>query len=327
MKVIIHTVAHMLNAVWFLDVGIANAFRVLGHSVRMVTYGDALPDPEDFCPDLSISCFHPAYSAETDYEGLMRLKAEFGTKIVVWGFPFGVPAANYTDEHEGLHPNRHLRLMARGLFDLCITYYPPDGVDFYYRPWTEDFGIPVRSLPFAADTTVFKPTVAREKLRTDLCFIGAIHRTKTHPFHAYVAPLLNRYQLAVSGRGWETWPVRTLTVIYGDEPSLLSSSSIALNLHMDLSREVPGMPVNMRTFQSIAGGAFEVSDHVPSIRSYFTDEEIPTACSPEEYEEIIDHFMRHPEQRYTYWKCAYDRTLAHHTYEHRVKELLGVLFA
>jgi glycosyl transferase family 1 len=325
MNILIHTVPYMMNAVYFIDIGYANAFQELGHHVRLMEYGSPLPDAEAFIPDISISCFHIAYSQHTDYSTLARYKKEYGTRIVIWGAPFDVPAGRYTDEHNGLHPERHRRLMESGLFDLCITFYPPEGIQRYYRYWMDTLGIPVHSLPLAADTSVFKPCEPQERYQTDLCFIGAIHRTKKIPFCTYIRPLLGRHRLTAVGKGWDGWPVTRMSIPYGEESKLLSSASLAPNVHMDLSREIPGMPPNMRTFQSIAGGGLVVSDNVPALRCYFRENEIPMGDTPEDYADKAAYFTDHPDERNAFWSRAYKRLLDEHTYIHRAKSLLEEL--
>jgi len=325
MKVLIYTVPYMMNATYYIDIGYANAFRVLGHDVHLLQYGNPLPDERIFVPDISISCFHIAYSEKTDYAMLAKYKERFGTRIVVWGLPFDVPAQRYTDELAGMHPKSHLDMMEREFFDLCLTFYPAEGVEMYYRPWSDEFGIPVLSLPLAADTSVFNPCKGVNEYRSNLGFIGGIHRTKQDPFDTYIRPLLDRYTMVAAGKGWDGWPVKRISLAYGEEPRVLSSASVIPNIHMDLSREVPAMPPNMRTFQSIAGGGFVVSDHVPALRHYFQEEEVPMGLEPDDYMEKIDFFMNHPEERHQYWSRAYSRLLEEHTYVHRVRRLLAEL--
>jgi len=322
MNILIHTVPYMMNATYFIDIGYANAFREMGHNVYRLEYGDPLPDKKVFIPDISISYFHIAYSEKTDYRTLAEYKKEYGTRIVIWGSPFNVPAEKYTDEHTGLHPTRHLTMLKEDIFDLCITFYPPEGIEMYYRHWTDEFGIPVLALPLAADTSVFSPCEAEDLYKTDLCFIGGIHRTKQGPFNAYIRPLLNRYTIIAIGKGWDGWPVTRMSIPYGEESKIISSSSVTPNIHMDLSREIPGMPPNMRTFQSIAGGGFVVSDNVPALRHYFQEDEIPMGLTPEDYGEKIDSFKNHPEERYKCWSKAYNRVMNEHTYIHRAESLI-----
>lgn len=325
MKLLIYTVPYMMNATYFIDIGYANAFRLLGHSVYLLEYGDPLPDPQQFIPDISISYFHIAYSEKTEYEKLTEYKKEHGTRVVVWGSPFDVPARKFTDEHCGLHPKRHLRLMEDELFDLCISFYPETGIEMYYKPWTDKFGIPVISLPFAADITVFTPCTPKKKYNSHLCFIGGIHRTKQEPFQEYIKPLLSKYGMIVAGKGWKDWRVQRMSVPYGEESKLISSASIMPNVHMALSREVCGLPPNMRTFQSIAGGGFVISDNVPALRDYFSEEEIPIGDTPKDYAEKIGYFMSRPRKRHEFRSRAYRRLINEHTYEHRVTSLLKAL--
>ncbi len=326
MKILIHTVPYMMNATYFMDVGYVNAFLEMGHDVRVVTYGNPLPDERTFVPDISISYFHIAYSERTDYETLADYKQKYGTRIVIWGMPFDVPAQKYTDEHSDLHPKSHLDLMDKGIFDLCLTFYPFEGVEMYFHRWIDKFGIPVLSLPFAADMSVFKPCKGAKEYRSDLCFIGGIHRTKQDPFDKYIGPLLNRYTMVAAGKGWDGWAVKRISLAYGEESEVLSSACLVPNVHMDLSREIPGMAPNMRTFQSIAGGAFVVSDNVPALRHYFQQDEVSVGSTPAEYIEKVDYFMMYPEKRHECWRRAYNRMVSEHTYVHRAKCLLDQLF-
>ena len=81
----------------------------------------------------------------------------------------------------------------------------------------------------------------------------------------------------------------------------------------------------MRTFQSIAGGGFVVSDNVPALRHYFQEDEIPMGETPKDYGEKIDYFINHPEERYRCSSKAYNRVINEHTYIHRAQSLLGAL--
>lgn len=310
MKILYHTTPEPTNAMWYLDHGYINAFLDMGHEVVGKSPVDVL-----------IFFFHPTRWKSTLMGIWEHIKQEYGTKIVVWGSPFNIPKG-YSDEYDNLHPPEHIKIMESGLIDLCLTWYPKEGVERYYRRWTEDFGIPVLSLPFAADATVFRPHEILEPNRFDMCYIGGIHRTKEAEMHRYIRPLLKDHQLLVSGKGWENWPVFRKDISYGEEAKYLSACRVVPNVHMKIAREVPGMAPNMRLFQAIACQAFVVNDNVPAIYDYFEPNEVFVAKDVTRYKGLVDIATWGSPSSIT---KAYEHLIREHTYHHRVNTLLEKL--
>jgi spore maturation protein CgeB len=54
----------------------------------------------------------------------------------------------------------------------------------------------------------------------------------------------------------------------------------------------------------------------------FTNDEIVFAKTPEEFHELVDHFVKYPNERIPYIKRGYQTVMNNHTYFHRVSKML-----
>ena len=54
----------------------------------------------------------------------------------------------------------------------------------------------------------------------------------------------------------------------------------------------------------------------------FTNDEIVFADTAEEFHELVDHFVRYPDERLPYIRRGYKTVMNDHTYFHRVSKML-----
>jgi len=203
-----------------------------------------------------------------------------------------------------------------------------EGNERYLRGYVKELDIPVLSFPWAADLKNHIPFNCQPK--RDLLYIGTYYE-KAKRINEYFDKPLKRYLHTVIGPDWERSPFRWIENSIIDSngfnniaPQLYSSHLISLNIHHDF--EVDGYSCNERIFNSIACGGFLISDYTKRLREFFEVDEIVTASEPEEYYEKIVFFLENPEARISYMEKSLEKIYSHHTYHHRIADLLSAIF-
>lgn len=212
--------------------------------------------------------------------------------------------------------------------DLAISELSLEGNTHLLRPYMLDLGIPVMSFPWGVNLACHTPVFARAE--RDLLFVGTFSEKGSRIKQFWTEPL-KRFNRLLIGPDWTQSPfANTYDSILSTQefnqqaPYLYSSSTIALNLHHAF--EVEGFTCNERVFNAPACGGFVVSDRVRRIRDFFGPDELVMADSPGEYLEVIEYFVQYPERRYPYMRKAIETLYRHHTYHHRLADLLAVVF-
>ncbi|TAD78972.1 MAG: hypothetical protein EA001_05625 [Oscillatoriales cyanobacterium] len=212
--------------------------------------------------------------------------------------------------------------------DLAISELSLEGNAYLLRPYMLELGIPVMSFPWGVNLTCHTPTFARAE--RDLLFVGTFSEKGSRIKQFWAEPLKRFSQLLI-GPDWTQSPFSNThnSVLSTQEfnqqaPYLYSSSTIALNLHHAF--EVEGFTCNERVFNAPACGGFVVSDRARRIRDFLGPDELVMADNPREYLEAIEYFVQYPERRYPYMRKAIETLYRHHTYHHRLADLLAVVF-
>jgi spore maturation protein CgeB len=191
----------------------------------------------------------------------------------------------------------------------------------------------VRYLPMAADPSVHRPLeltqAEREEYGSDVSFVGAGYANRREIFPR----LLGRdWTFKLWGNEWDGAAELTSVLqrngarIDADTcQKVFNASAVNLNLHSwaGAGLDPDGDFVNPRTFELAACGAFQLTDRRSLMPGLFTESEIATVSSPDEFPEKIARWLREPEQRVAMAAQASRRVLAEHTYEHRMRDLLS----
>lgn len=176
---------------------------------------------------------------------------------------------------------------------------------------------------------------SEEKARwgSDISFVGAGYNNRSQMF------------ACLAGRNFKIWgtewpvcpPFDKLVQDKGRRISpeeyikIFNASAINLNLHSSMERdgvEPFGDFVNPRTFELAACEAFQLLDnrlHLPE--NFDVGKEVITFNERREMEDKIDYYLAHPEERSQIAKLARARVLREHTYERRLQEMLGCIYA
>ena len=105
-------------------------------------------------------------------------------------------------------------------------------------------------------------------------------------------------------------------------PSLFASAQVNLNIH---SVQCSGS-LNQRDFNAPVAGGFLLSDWVPGAGRFFEPEvEAAYFTDSKDLRAKVEFFLEHPDLREQIVRAGKARVLDHHTYNHRVGQLLDTL--
>jgi spore maturation protein CgeB len=191
----------------------------------------------------------------------------------------------------------------------------------------------VSYLPMAADPTVHRPltlTGAEQvEYGADVSFVGAGYANR----RALLPQWLSKdWTFKVWGNEWDGAVPLTSVLQRGGARietdtcmKVFNASTINLNLHSCAGDSLDPQPdfVNPRTFELAACGAFQLTDERTLLPALFTEDEVVRFQRVEDVPSLIRTWLKDPVGRRTIAEAARQRILRHHTYEHRMKELLA----
>jgi spore maturation protein CgeB len=193
----------------------------------------------------------------------------------------------------------------------------------------------VRYLPMAADPNVHHPvtlTAAEEReYGADVSFVGAGYANRRHLLPQWLS---HDWTMKLWGNEWvgasnlSTVLQRNGARIDTDTcVKVFNASKINLNLH---SSSGPGLDlqpdfVNPRTFELAACGAFQLVDKRSLLPELFTSDEVSCFQRTEDVPQLIRRWLADSDARRAFAEASRRRVLQHHTYRHRMQDLLAML--
>lgn len=214
--------------------------------------------------------------------------------------------------------------------DFVWLHYADAWVDRTLGGW-RSIGIEPVGLMNAADVYDYHLGNYRVDLESDVAFVGGFWGYKGKNLAPYMLPLCHKSKgLRAKIWGNQPWPVAQYlghvnTRLVKD---IFRSAVVCPNVHEPHSTDF-GFDIVERPFKVLSSGGFCVSDYVESMaKNVFNGDEIPFARSAGEFHDMVEHFVRHPEERIPYMERGYLRVIKEHTYFDRVQrifEKLGML--
>jgi spore maturation protein CgeB len=143
---------------------------------------------------------------------------------------------------------------------------------------------------------------------------------------------MRAWPVGLWGPGWEmaeelkafppgTWRGRHLQA--AEVAKVYNLAEICPNIHHPQTR-LAG--VNMRTFEILAAGGFQLVDHIAGLEENFeVGREIVSYDSPDHFRELAAYYLAHPEERAAISERGRTRVLRDHTYEQRLLTILRTL--
>jgi len=194
----------------------------------------------------------------------------------------------------------------------------------------------VHYLPLAADTMIHQPLQLSidEKVRwgSPLSFVGAGYYNRLQVFSGFA-----NTPLKIWGTEWpDMKPFRDLVQESGrrltpeEYIKIFNATDININLHSSAERgdvDPGGDFVNPRTFELASCAAFQLVDERTLLPEVFeAGKEVVTFKDSADLKEKIAYYSNKPEERKRIADAGRARVLREHTYEIRLKQMLGLIY-
>lgn len=207
-------------------------------------------------------------------------------------------------------------------YDLILTSFP------HFVPKLRAMGIASEYFRIGFDTRVLEllGPVAKD---TGVSFVGGIS-----PAHGKAVPLLERLAVETPieffGYGAQLLPAsspiraRHHGEVWGlDMYRALARSRVTLNRHIDVAENNAN---NMRLYEATGVGTMLLTDMKDNLGELFdVGREVVAYRNVDEAIELIRHYDANPDEAAAIARAGQQRTLAEHTYRHRMAELVPIL--
>jgi spore maturation protein CgeB len=207
-------------------------------------------------------------------------------------------------------------------FDLILTSFP------HYVPRLRAKGVASEYFRIGFDPKASE-RLGPVKKDVDVSFVGGIspHHGGALPLFEYLA---RETPIRFRGYGAETLdPASPIRARHDGEAwglemyRALARSRITLNRHIDVAENNAN---NMRLYEATGMGALLVTDAKDNLSQLFdVGREVVAYSSKEEAAELINHYLAHSDEAEKIARAGQARTLAEHSYRHRMEELAPML--
>ncbi|WP_274649463.1 CgeB family protein [Paenibacillus humicola] len=247
-----------------------------------------------------------------------------GIRIAVW----------FTDDPYYTDMTAKLALHYDDVFTLELNC-----VEFYRRLGCES----VHYLPLGVYQDEFRPRNPELNKRHDILFIGSAFWRRVEFFDQITDYLASR-DTHISGIWWER--LKRYNRLKGkialgrwmgprETAGMYSGAKIVINMHRapeddtfnSNSAGITAVSPNPRTFEVSACAALQLTDIRDDLASFYKPgSEIVTYSSPSDMVEKIEYYLTHEEERRRIAMQGMARTMREHTYDHRLRTMLSILF-
>lgn len=194
----------------------------------------------------------------------------------------------------------------------------------------------VHYLPLAADPMIHRPLQLsvdeKDRWGSPLSFVGAGYYNRLQVFSGFA-----NMPLKIWGTEWpDMKPFRDLVQESGrrltpeEYIKIFNATDININLHSSTERgdvDPGGDFVNPRTFELASCSAFQLVDERTLLSEAFEPgKEVITFKNSAELKEKIAYYSDKPEERMRIAEAGRARVLREHTYEIRLKQMLGYIY-
>jgi hypothetical protein len=219
------------------------------------------------------------------------------------------------------HPDFLIGVRDRVPFVLGVVASPP--TEAAYR----EIGIPYRYLPFGTSLRPSPKTPGTPQEEYRWGFVGnAVHREN---WREYIGRLVEKSRqdgvtpFALVGVGWEPLGVAWQLMDWSEAIARIYANAwVCPNFHGPEQKR-PGVreDCNQRLFDLAGLGCLQVVDRFPLLDSYFNDDEVVKANTPEEWVDKVLWYAQHPFDGLSFREKAARRVQAEHTWQHRARQL------
>lgn len=193
-------------------------------------------------------------------------------------------------------------------------------------------------LPFACDPDFHKPVrftmEEQERYGCDVCFVGSGWEA-LYPYRRKYLEALIDFNLGIWGPGWHTLPPKSplRKFVRGGETrpaewvKIFSAAKIVFHSHYrDPHGKIPCYQASPRVYEALACGALLIVDRQPDVLRLFANgEDLVIFDDIKDLKELVSYYLKHRKEARKIAKAGRKKVLAHHTYRHRIKEILDIV--
>lgn len=288
----------------------ANAFRALGHKFKK--WNGELYAWKEFKPDLYLGCSgHPQTIPQ---------KFRKNTAIGIHCNPYSSKRLNIIHGNDINEPNKAITYTIKSRPDFVFGY----GLQRHEKYWAhynKKHGIPWYGVPTAGDATHYFHD-PKDEMKCDIGYVGGRWPYKAHNLNKYLVPVLKKHNYKLFGwGGWDGFKYKTLPNGTNKDRHLFSSAKICPAV-CEPHTTIYGIDWPERIFKVPLCRGFTISDKIINFDDYLDPSIFPMARDPDEYMELIDHYLENDGDRIDLASRQNRYILSKHTYFDRVKTLM-----
>jgi len=209
-------------------------------------------------------------------------------------------------------------------FDLILSSFP------HFVRFFQNMGLPSEYLRLCFDPRILETAAVRDSTpQIPVSFVGGLSHVH-HEGTTLLEKLVKSLPLSIWGYGIENVPKDSPLHAAHRGPAwalemyrILASSKVALNRHIDVSGPFAN---NLRLYEATGVGTCLVTDARENLGELFApDREVVSFQNAEECVEKCQYLLNHEGERAAIARAGQERTLAEHTYGHRMAELAEIL--
>ncbi len=193
--------------------------------------------------------------------------------------------------------------------------------------WLQAWGVPARMLRLGFQRQTLSQIRCQAK-PIPISFVGSLFKMH-HERVDLLERISQRFDLGIWGPKTDVYENPPLTRTYrgpawGIEMfNILCKSTVTLNHHIDIGGNFAN---NMRLYEATGCGTFLLTDWKENLHELFeSGAEVVAYHDADECLDLIEYYLKHDQERDKIARAGQQRTLAEHTYEHRVKEMLSIV--
>ena len=176
---------------------------------------------------------------------------------------------------------------------------------------------------WAASASALGEPCPSSSCRYDVSFVGSMYGYRAKWIEA-----LRENGVTVSCFGHKT---ENGVIDAGEVPRVYQASRISLNFsgqgqNQRDAKGPHGRQLKARTFEVPGAGGFLLTENAPGLERYFRiNKEVATFESVTDLVSKVRHYLDHPDERDEIAVAGHERTIAEHTYDRRISEMLHKL--
>ena len=319
------------TAHYYIRLGFAGALTLSGHEVIIwdLDKKNAFDAFDEFNPDIFVS---QGYNLNDSIIECIRRRPELKVSLKCgdWGKPSQAmdlkkyPILTASDKEIALVTKLQKLTGRPNLIDI---HYPQKYANETHEFWNTTLGIKICGLMSGADIVDYTRGQFNEKYKSDLAFVGGRWGYKSQTIDRWILPLLNpELNLNFKIFGNQPWGVPQYAGFIETKyiKDILASATICPNISEPHSQDF-GYDIVERPFKLLSNKCFVISDAVKGLQELFSNDEIVFANNPTEFRELVEHYLKYPEERIAKINKGYLEVINKHTYFHRAAQFFEAL--